>query len=234
MMLTYSFINLLAGSYRDDHNTGTADIGRKGNRSIVSLVGPASPVDTPSSPTSPGPPMTQVLQAVAEMTETKPPMPAPTGPTLRLSSQVVTASVEQYEPVQLRLIDTPGLNLSNDPVGSKARERGVAGLIRLLEERFEETLKEESRIIRTRKRQEDGMVHLGELWTSGLQLMTVIYLIDARAVLKPKNELNNDEDADWSCLGLFDQDKAASDALIPVRGGQEPGLDIVEITTVSF
>jgi septin family protein len=163
MMLTYSFINLLAGSYRDDHNTGTADIGRKGNRSIVSLVGPASPVDTPSSPTSPGPPLTQVLQAVAEMTEKKPSMPAPTGPTLRLSSQVVTASVEQYEPVQLRLIDTPGLNLSNDPVGPKARERGVAGLIRLLEERFEETLKEESRIIRTRKRQEDGMVHLGEL-----------------------------------------------------------------------
>jgi septin family protein len=93
---------------------------------------------------------------------TKPSMPSPTGPTLRLSSQVVTAAVEQYDPVQLRLIDTPGLNLSNDPVASKARERGVAGLTRLLEERFEETLKEESRIIRTRKRQEDGMIHLGE------------------------------------------------------------------------
>jgi septin family protein len=79
-----------------------------------------------------------------------------------LASQVVTAAVEQYDSVQLRLIDTPGLNLSNDPVASKARERGVAGLTRLLEERFEETLKEESRIIRTRKRQEDGMIHLGE------------------------------------------------------------------------
>jgi septin family protein len=85
-----------------------------------------------------------------------------TGPTVRLSSQVLSASVDQFEPVQLRLIDTPGLNLSDDPIGSKARERGVAGLIRLLEERFEETLKEESRIIRTRKRQEDGMIHLGK------------------------------------------------------------------------
>jgi septin family protein len=157
-----SFINLLAGSFHEDHSSRQANMSGEGDTSAISLAGPVSPIDTPSSPTSPGPPMTQVLQAVAEMTETAPSMPAPTGPTLRLSSQVVTAAVEQYDPVQLRLIDTPGLNLSNDPVASKARERGVAGLTRLLEERFEETLKEESRIIRTRKRQEDGMIHLGE------------------------------------------------------------------------
>jgi len=96
------------------------------------------------------------------MTESKPRVPAPIGPTLRLSSQVVSAAVELYDPLQLRLIDTPGLNLSNDPVGSKTRERGVAGLTRLSEDRFEDTLKEESRIVRTRKRQEDGIIHLGE------------------------------------------------------------------------
>jgi septin family protein len=61
------------------------------------------------------------------------------------------------------LVDTPGLNLSSDLVASRARERGIAGLLRLLEERFEDTLKEESRINRTRKRQEDGMIHLGKL-----------------------------------------------------------------------
>jgi len=130
--------------------------------SAISLAGPVSPIDTPSSPTSPGPPITQVLQSVAEMTETKPRVPVPIGPTLRLSSQVVTAAVEQYDPIELRLIDTPGLTLSNDPVSSKARERRVAGLTLLLEDRFEDTLKEESRIVRTRKRQEDGMIHLGE------------------------------------------------------------------------
>lgn len=84
------------------------------------------------------------------------------GPTLRSSSHIVNALIEGYEPAKLRLIDTPGLNLSSDPVASRARERGVAGLLRLMEERFEETLKEESRIIRTRRKQEDGMIHLGE------------------------------------------------------------------------
>lgn len=119
-------------------------------------------MDTPSSPTSPGPPMAQVLHTITEKLASDTTTTKATGPTLRLSSQVVSATVEQYDPVQLRLIDTPGLNLSSDPVGSKARERGVAGLIRLLEERFEDTLKEESRIVRTRKRQEDGMIHLDE------------------------------------------------------------------------
>lgn len=85
-----------------------------------------------------------------------------TGPTRRLTSEVIDAVVDGHEAVKLRLIDTPGLNLSSDLVASRARERGVAGLLRLMEDRFEETLKEESRIIRTRKRQEDGMVHLGE------------------------------------------------------------------------
>jgi septin family protein len=130
----------------------------------TSLAAPVSPSDTPSSPTSPGPPIAKGLQTITEKLTPDISNTATTiGPTLRLSSQVVNATVEQYDPVQLRLIDTPGLNISSDPVGSKARERGVAGLIRLLEERFEDTLKEESRIVRTKKRQEDGMIHLGEL-----------------------------------------------------------------------
>ena len=180
--------------------------------------------------------MNHVLQAVTEMTETELSMPAPTGPTLRLSSQVVTAAAEDYETVQLRLIDTPGLNLSDDPVGSKARERGVAGLIRLLEERFEETLKEETRIVRTRKKQEDGMIHLGKLRSSKLQarLKTVIYLIDARSIIPARNGGDCDEDTDWSCVGLFEQDKQPPTGSVSTKTDSKAGLDIVEMATVSY
>ena len=181
--------------------------------------------------------MAQVLRTITERLVSDPITTPATGPTLRLSSQVVNANVEQYDPVQLRLIDTPGLNLSSDPVGSKARERGVAGLIRVLEERFEDTLKEESRIVRTRKRQEDGMIHLGELrlslWEDS-KLMIVLYLIDARDVLHPREELNMDEDVDWSCLGLFDQDKSPSAPSSSQRSGPQAGLNITEIAIVSY
>ena len=200
------------------------------------FAAPVSPMDTPSSPTSPGPPMAQVLQTITEKLTSDPITTPATGPTLRLSSQVVSATVEQYDPVQLRLIDTPGLNLSSDPVGSKARERGIAGLIRLLEERFEDTLKEESRIVRTRKRQEDGMIHLGELCLSlseASKLIIVLYLIDARTVLHPREESHIDEDVDWSCLGLFDENKLPAGPLSSQRSGPQANLDITEIATVS-
>ena len=149
---------------------------------------------------------------------------------------MVTAAAEDYETVQLRLIDTPGLNLSDDPVGSKARERGVAGLIRLLEERFEETLKEESRIVRTRKKQEDGMIHLGEHGSPEVQarLTAVIYLIDARSIIHPRNGVDCDEDTDWSCVGLFDQDKQPPTGSVSTKTDSKAGLDIVEIATVSY
>jgi len=64
--------------------------------------------------------------------------------------------------------------------------------------------------------------------------MIVIYLIDARTVLDPRNEVDNDEVADWSCIGLFDQDKQSSGHFNPTRVQTEAGLDIVEIATVSF
>jgi hypothetical protein len=64
--------------------------------------------------------------------------------------------------------------------------------------------------------------------------MIVIYLIDARTVLIPRNEVDHDEDADWSCIGLFDQDKQSSDNLTPSRVQCEAGLDIVEIATVNI
>jgi hypothetical protein len=62
--------------------------------------------------------------------------------------------------------------------------------------------------------------------------MIVIYLIDARTVLNPRHEVDYDEDADWSCIGLFDQDKQSSDHLNTSRVQSEAGLDIVEIATV--
>ena len=64
--------------------------------------------------------------------------------------------------------------------------------------------------------------------------MTVIYLIDARTVLNPRNEVDHDEDADWSCIGLFDQDKQSSNHLNISRVLSEAGLDIVEIATVKL
>jgi hypothetical protein len=73
--------------------------------------------------------------------------------------------VLEADPVLLRLIDTPGLDLSSDILASATCERGVAALIRLLEERFEETLPEENKVVRRKVGEDDGLVHLGE-WGS--------------------------------------------------------------------
>jgi hypothetical protein len=64
--------------------------------------------------------------------------------------------------------------------------------------------------------------------------MIVIYLIDARTILNPPHEVDHDEDADWSCIGLFDQDKQSSDHMNSSRVQSEAGLDIVEIATVKL
>ncbi|WVQ78629.1 hypothetical protein IAT38_000716 [Cryptococcus sp. DSM 104549] len=98
----------------------------------------------------------------------------------------------------LRIIDTPGLELSaGDPVKEKERERGVAGLVMMVEERFEEMLREE-RKVRRQVGAEEGLIHL------------VIYLLDARDVLRPEAS-RQAKDVDWSCVGLFDESIADVD-----------------------
>ena len=83
--------------------------------------------------------------------------------TTRISSRTAMANLPDYEKVSLRIIDTPGLELDSDGgVREKERERGVVGLVRMLEERFNEMLKEESRIVRRQPRADDELVHLGE------------------------------------------------------------------------
>jgi len=62
-----------------------------------------------------------------------------------------------YNRTTLRLTDTPGLELD----APHELEPGVSGLMSLLEGRFDERLREESRIVRQQKA-DDGMVHLGQ------------------------------------------------------------------------
>ena len=85
-------------------------------------------------------------------------------PTRRISSRSSVVGVEGYDRLQLRLVDTPGLELgASDGVKEKERERGVAGLMRLIEDQFGEVMREESRIVRRGTKLEDNLVHLGEL-----------------------------------------------------------------------
>lgn len=50
-----------------------------------------------------------------------------------------------------------------DFLGSTTRDRGVAALVRLLEDRFEERLREERKVVRRKvgSNDDDGLVHLG-------------------------------------------------------------------------
>jgi hypothetical protein len=62
--------------------------------------------------------------------------------------------------------------------------------------------------------------------------MTVLYLIDARKVLHPEEGDAIDEDVDWSCVGLFEQDETL--ASVPSHSrSPESRLDITEIAIVS-
>ena len=102
------------------------------------------------------------IDSLKTRTDASTPTPYP-HPTVRLSSQTTTVIMEGCERTFLRLIDTPGLALGADPVQEKERERGVAGMMRMLEERFGEMMREESRIVRKATRGEDDLVHLGGL-----------------------------------------------------------------------
>jgi septin family protein len=108
--------------------------------------------ETPSSPTAPGPPVSPGTTPRSTSARTT-----------RLSS--TTLLVDASEWVQLRLIDTPGLELGSEAVQVKERERGIAGVLRLVEERFEERLREESRIVRRQVKGAEDLVHLsGSAW----------------------------------------------------------------------
>ena len=82
-------------------------------------------------------------------------------PTTRVSSRVVHVSEDLYDRTILRLIDTPGLPPGPGAVEDKERERGIAGLLRIMEDGFGSVMREESRIVRRATRGEDDLVHLG-------------------------------------------------------------------------
>ncbi|WWC60823.1 uncharacterized protein I303_103399 [Kwoniella dejecticola CBS 10117] len=112
--------------------------------------------------------------------------------TSKLSSYTAISTID--ERLLVRIIDTPGLDLRmNDEFATKSRMRGVGGLIRLLEDRFEVMCEEEKKI-RRMTGGEEGLIHL------------VIYLIDAREILRPQARGDMDI-VDWSCIGLFDDDQ---------------------------
>ena len=62
----------------------------------------------------------------------------------------------------LRLVDTPGLAFGNDPLPAKERERGLQGLSRMMEQQFNQAMREESKIVRIGPKGEDDLVHLGK------------------------------------------------------------------------
>ncbi|WVF71915.1 hypothetical protein IAT40_006725 [Kwoniella sp. CBS 6097] len=148
-------------------------------------------------------------------------------PTLKPKAYTTISSVS--ERLLVRLIDTPGLDLAlADELKAKERERGVAGLLRLVEDRFEEVWREE-RKVRRQVGAETGLVHL------------VLYLIDARQVLNPPHPRIGDQ-VDWSCIGLFDDEDSPSNkgntrdaykALTALKAGMEPRLSKVELDIIA-
>jgi hypothetical protein len=83
-------------------------------------------------------------------------------PTVRPIPHTVLTTNPSFEKTQLRIIDTPGLELGEeDRLHEKERGRGLVGLMRMLEERFALALREESRVIRRKAGGEDDLVHLG-------------------------------------------------------------------------
>lgn len=84
-------------------------------------------------------------------------------PTTKPTAYTVLSTISDR--LLLRLIDTPGLELppGEDWVAAKKgeSERSVKGLLSIVEERFEYTLREE-RKVRRRVGAEEGLVHLGK------------------------------------------------------------------------
>jgi hypothetical protein len=122
-----------------------------------SLMIPSATCSTPSSPTAPGPPAMHPPPRPAHSSLSQP------SPTNRIISHVIRQN-GYLKANQVRLIDTPGLQLGeNDILHEKERERGMAGLLRMMEERFALVFKGENRIVRRKHGVEDDIVHLGQL-----------------------------------------------------------------------
>ncbi|WVO14094.1 hypothetical protein L204_101722 [Cryptococcus depauperatus] len=157
-----------------------------------------------------------LLSSLSEAEDSHPtPNPRPT--TLPQSHVALSTLADR---LLLRLVDTPGLELSSDDgVGAKERERGVIGLLRIVEDRFECTLREE-RKVRRQVGAEEGLVHL------------VIYLIDARQVLRPE-EAQRSDNVDWSCVGLFDDEDVTPPVDIDVGASKiGPRLSTIELEII--
>ncbi|EAL22862.1 hypothetical protein CNBB0830 [Cryptococcus deneoformans B-3501A] len=133
-------------------------------------------------------------------------------PTTKPTAYTVLSTISDR--LLLRLIDTPGLELppGEDWVAAKKgeSERSVKGLLSIVEERFEYTLREE-RKVRRRVGAEEGLVHL-----------------------EP-----GAKEVDWSCLGLFDDkpkchqgEELDFERGYTSRGGSEPRLSNVEIDII--
>jgi len=143
-----------------------------------------------------------------------------------MSSHTVTVSHETLERTVLRLIDTPGLAMGGDLVEEKERERGVDGLLRMIEDRYAEVMREESRVIRRATRGEDDLIHLSKVLVTEFGLMQVLYMIDSRSVLRPQAEQSQ---VDWSAVGVFDHNATnMAPAMVP-----SPELSAAEMDIVS-
>ncbi|ORX33805.1 Septin-domain-containing protein [Kockovaella imperatae] len=206
-----SLIDLIYASFSPRHApTPAAAVAHDPPRRLISPSKIRLPDSTLSSPTVPGPPQADILRSLgspAEIHSSASDRPESTSPiqsarigigitrqhaTNRITSRSSVVQVEGYDRVQLRLIDTPGLELgSGDTVREKERERGVAGLMRLIEDQFGEFMSEESRIVRKSSGGDDNLVHI------------VVYLIDARRVLNP--QASEPMDLDWSAVGVFSE-----------------------------
>jgi septin family protein len=95
--------------------------------------------------------------------------------TTKVSSRVVQVPEELYDRTTLRMIDTPGLPPGCGAVEDKERERGIAGLLRIMEDGFESVMREESRIVRRATRGEDDLIHLGAV---------VQYILSCRPLMR--------------------------------------------------
>ncbi|KAL7424191.1 hypothetical protein Q5752_001777 [Cryptotrichosporon argae] len=103
-------------------------------------------------------------------------MPSSTRPTARPS---LSTHVLESPRLLLRLIDTPGLAPAG-PTADFERERGMTGLLRMVEEKLAEVMREESKVVR-RKDEGDELIHL------------VVYMLDARDIVKPGKNIGTVE-----------------------------------------
>ncbi|WRT67407.1 uncharacterized protein IL334_004378 [Kwoniella shivajii] len=144
------------------------------------------------------------LSSLSESSSEQPSsLPSTNQPTLKPKAYTTISTVSEREKIQVRFIDTPGLDLTmEDDVSHQCRERGVGGLIRMLEDRFQVMCEEEKKV-RRMTGGEDGLIHL------------VVYLLDARVILHPQTPRQNDK-IDWSHTDLFEDGYSSTQN--PTRG----------------